>query len=190
VTTGGAQVGDSLLLTKGIAIEGTALLAREREPQLRARGLSEETLHRARDFLFRPGIGVVKEALASNLVARVHAMHDPTEGGLAVGIAEMAQAAGVGVWIEREAIPILSECAEICSALGIDPLGTLASGALLLSVAPADAAHVVEALGREKIPCSQIGRVVPRGEGFKLKSRDAVMDLPTFARDEIARAME
>jgi hydrogenase expression/formation protein HypE len=190
VTTGGAQVGDTLLLTKGIAIEGTALLARERELQLRTRGMFEETLQRAKDLLFAPGIGVVKEALTANEVARVHAMHDPTEGGLATGIAEMAQAAGVGVWVEYEAIPVLSESAAICSALGIDPLGTLASGSLLLSVAQADSARVIEALAREQIPCSQIGRVVPRVEGLKLKSRDALLDLPTFARDEIARAME
>ncbi len=190
VTTGGAQVGDALLLTKGIAIEGAALLAREREVSLKALGLSEDLLYRAKNLLFAPGISVVSEALTANQVAHVHAMHDPTEGGLATGIAELAQAAGVGVWIERDAIPILGESAAICSALGIDPLGTLASGALLLTVAPADAAPVVEALAREQIPCAQIGSVVPREEGLRLKTRDGVINLPKFTRDEIARALE
>jgi hydrogenase expression/formation protein HypE len=190
VTTGGAKAGDTLLLTKGIAIEGSALLAREREPQLKALGISKNMLYRAKNLLFTPGIGVVNDALVANQVTRVHAMHDPTEGGLATGIVELAQAAGVGVWIELELIPILAECAAICSALGIDPLGTLASGALLLAVAPADTARVVEALARERIPCSQIGRIVPREEGLKLKTRDGVLDLPAFTRDEIAKALE
>ena len=190
VTTGGAQVGDALLLTKGIAIEGTALLAREREGQLRARGISDDVIHRAKNLLFTSGISVVKEALVANQVTRVHAMHDPTEGGLATGLLEMALAAGVGVWIDHAAIPIISECETICSALGADPLGTLASGALLLAVAPADTALAVEALSQEGILCTQIGRVVLREEGVKLKTRDGELDLPTFARDEIARVLE
>ncbi len=190
VTTAGAQVGDALLLTKGIAIEGTALLARECEPRLKARGISDDLLRRAKNLLFAPGISVVSDALIANKAARVHAMHDPTEGGLATGIAELAQAASVGVWIERGAIPILGECTAICSALGIDPLGTLASGALLLAVPSADAARVVEALIQARIPCAQIGQVVPREEGLKLKTQYGTADLPTFERDEIARALE
>jgi hydrogenase expression/formation protein HypE len=190
VTTGGAQVGDAVLLTKGIAIEGAALLARERERELLACGISHDVLRRAKNLLFSPGLGVVKEALTANQVARTHAMHDPTEGGLATGIAEMAQAAGVGMTIEREAIPILDESAQICAALGLEPLGTLASGALLLTVDPGDVSVVVHALAAEQIPCTQIGRVVPRAEGLKLETRDGVVDLPAFERDEIARALE
>lgn len=190
VTTGGAKVGDSILLTKGIAIEGTALLAREREALLKAGGISDDLLRRAKNLLFAPGISVVSDALIANSAARVHAMHDPTEGGLATGIAELAQAAGVGVWIDGEAIPILGECKAVCSFLGIDPLGTLASGALLLAVAPGDAAGVVEGLAQARIPCAEIGQVVPRDEGVKLKTREGIVDLPSFTRDEITRAIE
>lgn len=189
VTTGGAKPGDTLLLTKGIAIEGTALLAREREFQLMELGVSENMLRVAKDLLFAPGISVVKEALTANQAAAIHSMHDPTEGGLATAIAELAQAAGVGAWIDYEAIPILDECRAICSALRMEPLGTLASGALLLAVGPADAARVIDALAKEKIPCAPIGRVVSKEEGIKLKTRDGVVDLPTFSRDELARVL-
>ncbi len=186
VATGGAQVGDVLLLTKGLAIEGTAVLARERADELKARGVAEEVIARAQKLLFAPGISIVREALIANRVAQVHAMHDPTEGGLATGIAELAQASGVGVSVERAAIPILSESKTICAALDLDPLGTLASGALLLAVASVDAAPVVQALTQEGIACAQIGRVVPPEQGLKLDETD----LPTFARDEVARALE
>ncbi len=189
VTTGGAQVGDALLLTKGIAIEGTALLARERAAELQARGVPAERLARASNLLFTPGISIVREALAANAVAQVHAMHDPTEGGLATGIAEIAQAADVGVYLERAAIPILPECAVVCAALDIDPLGTLASGALLLAVAPVDTPRVIQALAQENIPCTQIGRVVPRDQGIRLGTGDGIIDWPTFARDELTRVL-
>lgn len=190
VTTGGARVGDALLLTKGIAIEGTALLAQEREAELRSLGIPDDTLQRAERLLFDPGIGVTKDAQQAVQVAQVHAMHDPTEGGLVTAIAELAQAAGVGVRIDRDAIPVLSECEVICSTLGIDPLGTLASGALLLSVAPADAPLVVRRLAQEGIACSQIGRVMPREDGLKLVTRGDVLDFPSFERDQVAEVLE
>lgn len=190
VTTGGAQVGDTLLLTKGIAIEGTALIAREREAQLVACGIPPEHVNRAKELLFNPGIGVAKEALLANRDVHVHAMHDPTEGGLATGIAEMALAARVGVTIQEQAIPILAETAEICAAVGINPLGTLASGALLLAVAPSDAATVIEALNSEHIRCAEIGRVVLPHQGLALQTSEGVIPLPTFARDELVAALE
>lgn len=189
VTTGGAQVGDAILLTKGIAIEGSAVLARERENVLRERGLAENVIARAQHFLFEPGLSVVKEALGAQAVAPIHAMHDPTEGGLATGLAELAQASNVGLEIERAAISILPECQALCDALGLDPLGTLASGALLLAVAPADAARVCDALARDAIPCTQIGAVVPRAQGLKMTTPARTIDLPDFARDEVARAL-
>jgi hydrogenase expression/formation protein HypE len=66
VTTAGARVGDALLLTKGIAIEGTALLAREKAAQLKTLGVADDVIGRAQNFLFDPGISIVREALAAN----------------------------------------------------------------------------------------------------------------------------
>ncbi len=188
VTTGGGQVGDALLLTKGIAIEGTAVLARERAAALADRVENALLVH-ARNLLFQPGISVVREALAANAVAQVHAMHDPTEGGLATGIYELAHASSVGVRVDRASIPILPETAAICAALELDPLGLLASGSLLLAVAPEDAPRVVEALAREGISCAQIGALVPPEQGMTMRVEGAVLPLPAFARDEVARAL-
>lgn len=187
VTTGGARIGDALLLTKGIAIEGTAVLAREKAADLAARGIPAETIARAQSLLHDPGLSIVRDALTANAAVSVHAMHDPTEGGLATALAELAEASEVGIVVNQGKCPILPECAMICSALGLDPWGTLASGALLLAVAPADAEMVIEQLANEKIPCVQIGTVVPREEGLHLKTDTGLRDLPRFQRDEITR---
>jgi hydrogenase expression/formation protein HypE len=100
-----------LLLTKGICVEGAAIVAREREPELRRGDVPERIIQRAKHFLFEPGISVVRDAHIAIGAGRVHAMHDPTEGGLAMAVHELATAAQVGVVIEGNAIPILEETA-------------------------------------------------------------------------------
>ncbi|HEV8663333.1 MAG TPA: AIR synthase-related protein [Candidatus Methylomirabilis sp.] len=187
IRTAGARIGDAVILTKGIAIEGTALLARECAPRLRARGYGEAFLARARGYLREPGIGVLRDARVAVAAAPVTAMHDPTEGGLATGLSELATAAGVGLRIEEEAIPILPEAATLCEEFGLDPLGTIASGALLVTCPEAAAADLVRALQENGILAGRIGQVVPAEEGVTLVRPGGAGPLPVFARDEIAR---
>jgi hydrogenase expression/formation protein HypE len=185
VTTGGARPGDVLVLTKGVPIEGTSIIARARAAELRARGYDEAWLARARRMVER--LSVVPEArLAADLVP-VHAMHDPTEGGVATALWEVADAAGVGLTVEAERIPVLAEGAALCAEFGLDPLGTIASGALLLALAPADAGLVLHALAREGIDAAFIGRVVPREAGVVLSRGGQPGPLPRFDQDEITR---
>src|SRR3990172_9193360 len=99
VTTAGARPGDRVLLTKGVPLEGAAIIARERGDEAERRGVPREVVARAREFLRRPGISVLPEARAACGAAGVHAMHDPTEGGLATACWELAQAGAVGVRI-------------------------------------------------------------------------------------------
>ncbi len=190
VQTAGARPGDRLLLTKGIAMEGMAVLARERAGALRAAGVSEAVVRRAREFLRRPGISVLPEARLAVAAGPAHALHDPTEGGLATGLHELAEAAGVGLRVERGAIPVLPECAAICAALGLDPLGTLASGALLIAAPPAEAFRIAAALAAAGISCAPIGEVLPAGAGRTLVADGRPRPLPVFPRDEIARFFE
>src|SRR3989441_10409612 len=96
VTTGGAQVGDAIVMTKGVPLEGAAIIAREREAELLARGVRAATIQRAKGFLKSPGLSVVPEAEIACELATVHAMHDPTEGGIATALWELADAAGGG----------------------------------------------------------------------------------------------
>lgn len=187
VTTGGARPGDVLLLTKGIPVEGTSIIARVKEAELRARGYSEAFLARARGALHRPGISVVPEALLAAELAPCHAMHDPTEGGVATGLWELAEASGVGLRVEAERIPLLPEGKALCDEFGLDPLGTIASGSLLIALAPADAARALHACAREGIDCAFIGQVLPAAEGMTLVEGGRSRPLPTFPQDEITR---
>jgi hydrogenase expression/formation protein HypE len=180
--------GDEIILTKGIAIEGTALIAREWKP-LRDR-FEDGEIRRYRNLLRSPGISVVREARIASEVAAVHAMHDPTEGGLATGLRELADAAGVGMLVEMDRIPVLPETALLCEKLKLHPMGLLASGAMLIAVDRKDSEKVVRALERAGIYASVVARVWEREKGVKLADRGKVFDLPSFERDEVARLFE
>jgi hydrogenase expression/formation protein HypE len=187
VTTAGAQMGDVLLLTKGICLEGASIIARERQVDLRHRGVPEDLLRRAQNFLFDPGISVVRDAHLAIGSGRVHAMHDPTEGGLAMAVHELASAARVGVALQRDQIPVLEEASLLCRIYGLDPFGTIASGALLIATPPEDAAQVQLALQTNGIDCAMIGRVVSPSEGVFIDDGGMRQPLPRFERDEISR---
>jgi hydrogenase expression/formation protein HypE len=185
VTTGGARAGDMILLTKGIPLEGTSIIARARGEDLAARGYAEATLARARGYLTQ--LSVVPEALLAAELVPVHAMHDPTEGGLATALWELAEAAGVGLTVDVERIPVLPEGRALCAEYGLDPLGTIASGALLIALGSADAGVVLHACAREGIDCAFIGRVVPRETGVTMTRGGRRQALPQFPQDEITR---
>ncbi len=184
----GAQPGDALLLTKGIAVEGTAIIAREIVNGLN--GLNGAFLERCGGFLHDPGISVVRDAAVATAAGKVHAMHDPTEGGLATGLREIAQASGVGLKVQEDAIPILPETQTLCARLGLDPLGVIASGALLLAVAPEDADAILSALEEASIAAARIGSVVEPERDVTLHGAAGIRPLPRFERDEIARLFE
>jgi len=187
ITSGGAQAGDAIVLTKGVAIEGTAIIAREREDRLRELGYGHDFIERAQAYLHEPGLSVFREATLASSSFDVHAMHDPTEGGLAMGLFELAEAAEVGLLIEEEKIDILPECRDLCAEFGLDPLGTIASGALLVALPAEQAEELLAALRSEQIAANVIGHVEPVEAGVKLRRGEAVRDLPRFPQDEIAK---
>lgn len=190
ITTSGAKPGDGIVLTKGLAIEGTAVLAREAEPALLSSGFNQDLLERAANYLFAPGISVVKEALMACSLVTVHSMHDPTEGGLATGLLEIASAAEVGVLVEKERIPILTECKAICDKFSLNPLGLLASGALIITLPYSEASKLLEGLRQAGINASVIGKVVEAEKGLKMHTARGIEDLPQFERDELARYLD
>jgi len=191
VTTGGARPGDALVLGGALAIEGTAVLAREAAPTLQARGVPADTLDRARALLDTPGISIVAMARAVCDAVRPHALHDPTEGGLATALAELAAASGAGIHLEAPgSLPVLPETRAVCTALGLDPLGLLASGALLAAVAPADVTATLAALQGCGAGGRVIGRVTEASAGLTMAGPAGASTLPTFARDELARWFE
>ena len=154
VTTDGARPGDKIILTKAAGIEGTAVLARDLRHILIDR-VEEETLKRAEGLLRL--ISVVPEALEAMEVGGVHALHDPTEGGVLNGLWEMAEASGLGLRIDGDSIPVLEETRVICEALDVDPLRLLGSGALLIAADPERAGGIVDAIRGIDIEATVIG---------------------------------
>lgn len=184
-----AQAGDAVLLAGGVPIEAVSIIARERAQALQER-FSDEYLERCRQFLFDPGISVVPAARLALASGEVHAMHDPTEGGLAAGLWELAQAGGVAIEVRETDLPVLPEGRALCEALGLDPLASIASGALLLT-APADqAGPIVAALTGAGIECRVVGSVVAGEPAVYLHGVDGRQVLPLPARDEIAKLFD
>lgn len=186
IEPGKARAGDALLLTKGLAIEGSALLARDHAEALRGR-VPEAVIERARRFLDEPGISVLRDARLANDAGKVAALHDPTEGGLATAIREIGMASGVGAVIDAEAIPILPETEAIASALGLDPLGMLASGALLMAARPEAVPAILSAGKQAELPVTVIGHLTDEPGIFTLRTGSESRPLPEFAVDEVAR---
>jgi len=186
VSTGGAQMGDDLILTKGIAIEATAVIATEMRQALLA-DFDENSLNDYANFLVNPGISVMKDAVIAIQVGGVHAMHDPTEGGIASGLHEMAGAARVGLEIFEDQLPFLPETTALCQHFKLDPLGVIASGALLIAADPSMSENIIKELATGGISAGVIGRVRPAEFGCKLVDGEGTRSLPTFARDEITR---
>ena len=190
LSPGTARPGDPVILTKGIAIEGTALLAREAHGRLRAAGVTRAVIERAGQFLFDPGISVVKDARAALSAGGVTAMHDPTEGGLATALAELAAAAGCGIEVQAGKVQVFPETRSLCDALDADPWGLIASGALLIAASPGAEGGIIARLAGEGVQATVIGRLTDAGEGSSVVEGVRRRPLPVFERDEIARLLE
>jgi hydrogenase maturation factor len=182
VTSRGAKPGDTVLLTKGAAIEGTAILAADAAGRLRGR-VDDAVLARARGFIER--ISVVPEGMIAARYGAT-AMHDVTEGGVLAGAWELAEAAGLGIEIHAEAIPVLPETAAICSALEADPLALVGSGAMLIATRTPE--RTQEALTGSGIPTAAIG--VMTEERKAIVGPAGARELVPPPRDELWRILE
>jgi len=188
VRTSGAKVGDSIIVTKGAAIEGTAILAHELSSFLEEK-IGKKTIEKAKKFIKMTS--VVKDALTAVEAGEVHAMHDATEGGVAGGLQEIAWASNVGVIVHEKKIPVRSETDAICKALGIDPLKTISSGTLLIAARSESAEKIVAALAREGVRASIIGKVTERAQGiYIIRKNGAKLSLSKPVKEEIWNAIK
>jgi len=188
VSSSGARAGDRIIVTKGAAIEGTAILSTEFAEFLQTR-VDRIVVQRAQKFIKM--ISVVKDALTAVEVGGVHAMHDATEGGIAGGLQEIAWASNVGIVAHEEKIPIYEETRTICQALNIDPLKTIGSGALIISAHPEKAEKIVATLQRGGIQASIIGQIVEKDRGSYLFRTDGTkLDLSKPIKEELWSALE
>ncbi|MBI5576369.1 MAG: hydrogenase [Deltaproteobacteria bacterium] len=188
VTAGGAQPGDNLILTKSAGMEGTAILATDRRPLL-AGSLGNSVVKKAAAFLRR--ISVVEDALLAYGTGGVTAMHDPTEGGVANGIHEMADASKKGFRIFEEKIPIAEETGRICGFFRIDPLCLIASGSLLIAAERNSSGKVVNILRKSGIAAAVIGSILSSQRKRRIVRRNGEEEeLVRPASDHLWRALE
>lgn len=160
-----AQPGDRVIVTKGCAIEATAIAARM-FPKRLATVLDEEGVARARKLLEQVSVVTDCRALVRIGVRDrgVSALHDATEGGVLGGLVELARACGQDLRVERSRIPLLPEARGACEVFGIDPGWTLSEGALIATVRAEKVTAALAALGEEGIIADMVGEVM-RGNG-------------------------
>lgn len=184
VTSSGAKPGDAIIVTKTLGLEGSAILASDFEEFLNKK-LPRETIEKAKNFIEK--ISVVDDGIIASKVG-VSAMHDITEGGLLGACYEVAEASRVGVEIYQDLFPILPETQDICKAFGINPLGLISSGSMLICTPFAD--EVIAALTENKINATVIGKVTSQEQGKFMVSSDKKYPIIPFERDELYNAIE
>jgi len=188
IRTGGAQPGDLILLTKGAPIEAASIIAREKRDAL-AGQFSAEMLEHGANFLYDPGISVVRDARIAAEVGGVTSMHDPTEGGVLTALWELAEASGCALEVDLygDRQPWLPDAVALCAALQLDPAAAIASGALLLTVRPDRLAALQAAYRQANIPIFHLGQIAAGAPAVRDRTR-GVLARPL--RDEIARLFD
>lgn len=174
VTTSGAKPGNVLILTKGAAIEGTAILSTEMVDHLIEVGIPKKVI--ARGKRFRHMLSVVKDAKVAMSCGGVTAMHDVTEGGIAAALQELAVASHLGLEAYESDVIIPPETALICSSLKADPLKMIGSGALLIAADKSRSKRIIRTLEREGICASQIGELTPTEGVLRLYRSDGKIE--------------
>lgn len=187
ISSRGCRPGDLVLMAGEAPVEGASIIARERRADLLARGWEPADLDQAANFLHDPGISILRPAYIAAAGGSVSAMHDPTEGGIATGLLELALAAQVGLEIDLDAIPIPPLAARLCAEFGLDPLGTIASGALLATCAPSAADAILAAWRANGWPGCVIGRATQPNAPLIARRGGRTVVFPTFAADEITK---
>jgi len=188
VTSAGAEPGDMLILTKGIAIEATAILAQEKADVIREE-LGETFLDKASSFLDDPGLSVLPDSRAAVSAGGVTAMHDVTEGGVATAMWEIAEASGVGLIVSESEIPRFWESSQLAERFGMNLLGAIGSGALLLTVKETETEGVLASLSQEGVEGFVIGRAVEPSQSVRLLRGEERVELPRFTTDEVSRVL-
>ncbi len=187
ISTAGAKIGDSIVMTKCAGIEGTSLIAREKKEEL-LRVFDAQFVERCAKFVFDPGLSIIKEA-ALALDFDVTAMHDPTEGGVAMGAQEIAEASGKSVELWQEKIVVRPETRRICQKYALNPLGLLGSGSMLATFDPRDAERFVAAVARTGVESSVVGEVLSGKGKSRIVADKATLPLSFSERDEVLKVL-
>jgi len=169
VTASMARAGDKIIITKGPAIEAVGIFA-AMFPALLEKEFGAAFARNAEGLFYQ--MTVVEDARTAVSVGvrdnGVAAMHDATEGGIWGGLYELAEAAGLGVRVEKEKIVVAEGVEEICGYFDIDPYASISEGTLIIVCRPHKADAVVSALTAKGIPSSIVGEMTSPEQGMVL----------------------
>jgi len=179
------QPGDSVLMTKAVAVEGTAIIAREFGDRLGALGMAEPEIETCRQFL--SSIGILAEAKIAGSFQGVSGMHDITEGGLATALLELSVAGGHRIRVAMDRIPVFPQTRKICRLLHVDPMGLIGSGSLLICCREPTAEPLMAGIRDAGIQITRIGEVTDPGRGIDAVGPEGPLPWPRFEVDEITR---
>lgn len=185
--TSGAQAGDLLVMSKWAGLEATSILAREKKEKCR-KLLGREGFERVLGWLHDPGISIIREGRILK-DTRITAGHDPTEGGIATGIHEIASRSGVGARIDGAKIKIREETLKLCSYFDLDPLGALSSGVFLFTAPPELAVEACAKLNAGGIPAAVIGEITGGAGEILLMQEGKASPLPIYIKDELLKVL-
>ncbi|MDX2455857.1 AIR synthase-related protein, partial [Desulfosarcina sp.] len=177
--------GDRVLVTKGVAVEGTAIIAAEFRDRLLEKGMTAAEIDACSRF--QSMISILPEARIAWRVGGVSALHDVTEGGIATALTELSQAGGRGMRIRRDMLPVYPQTRRMGEVLGIDPLGLIGSGSLLVCCRPDRVDRLLSELKQAAIMATDIGVVTEAGPGIDAVEKEAPVGWPHFDVDEITR---
>ena len=188
VTCSKAKPGGKIILTKGAGIEGTAILAIEREKEL-IKFLGRKIVEKAKNYINL--VSVVKEALTAFDFGGVQAMHDPTEGGVLGGLCELADAANLGIKVYENKILVGKETRAICDLFKIDPLKLISSGSLIIVANPEEAEDIVAKLENSGVKASIIGEMLNDPEERYMMTKEGVKKKISIPEtDELWKGLE
>ncbi|MBD3188384.1 hydrogenase expression/formation protein [Candidatus Bathyarchaeota archaeon] len=181
--------GDDVIIIKGLGIEATALIAMEKEELLLEKGLDPSFIDKCKEYLRNPGINASIPGVAAFQAGKIHAMHDPTEGGLGNALNELSELVDCGFKIYRDRIKVYPETEKLCNVLGLDPMYLLASGALVILTPPEETINVVRAVRNLKMDAAVIGSVVDKADGIYIMESGERVPLGGYKEDEILKVL-
>ncbi len=177
--------GDKVLLTKGVSVEGTSIIAREFGDRLEELGMPVSEIEICKAFLSH--ISILKEAEIARQSPGTSAMHDITEGGLSTALMELSIAGNHKIQADMDSIPIFPQTGEICRLFQIDPLGLIGSGSLLICCRENSCEELIRRIRNAGIAVTCIGEVTEQGQGIKALKQGSPVKWPEFEVDEITR---
>lgn len=177
--------GDAVLMTKRVAVEGTAIILSEHADRLREVGIAETSIRKSAEFTDK--LSVIPEARAACETGAVTAMHDVTEGGFATALRELATAGGRDIQIDMDAIAYYPETLETCERLNLDPLGLIGSGTLLICCQANHSERVLTVIREAGVEACEIGEVGAEGGAIIGLKRGNPVEWPSFKTDELTK---